>query len=58
MYSWYSGRSAIFDQALTGGYWQAVSKMPGNKGRWFMRLSIIQDATVTNPFADVLNWPL
>lgn len=52
LYMWYSGRSAVYDQALTGGYWQAVCMMPATRlTRIFMKLSIITDASVSNPLA-------
>lgn len=52
LFQWYNGRCAVYDQALSGGYWQAVCKIPATRlTRFFMRLSIITDASVTAPLA-------
>ncbi len=52
LFQWYSGRNAVYDQTLTGGYWQAVCKIPATRlTRIFMKLSVITDASVSAPLA-------
>jgi hypothetical protein len=49
---WFSGRSAILNQSLSGGVIQSTCIMQGQGfGRVFMRLKIVQDATVSDPLA-------